>query len=140
VSTASAATPAKSADGRSRWLTRRALLAHLAIVIWVPGCAIAAWWQVTVALAGNDLAYLYSVEWPCFAAFAVVAWWNLIHDDPASVGSRALRKLSAAKPERSERPVELLHNDAPDDEELRAYNAYLASLSARGAPKTWKRR
>ncbi len=138
MNTAPAATSATNTDRRSRWLNRRALLAHLAIVIWLPGCAVAAWWQVTVALAGNDLAYLYSVEWPCFAVFGVVAWWNLIHDDPNSVGTRALRKLTAAKPEQPARHLEPPH-DAPDDEELVAYNAYLAALSKRGAPKTWKR-
>jgi DNA-binding transcriptional regulator of glucitol operon len=139
VSTAEAPTTAGGTDWRSRWLSRRALLAHLAIVIWVPGCAVAAWWQVTVALAGNDLAYLYSVEWPCFAVFAVFAWWNFIHDDPDSVGARALRRLSAPKPVRP-------HADEPrqpaaaDDAELAAYNAYLASLAERDAPKSWKRR
>ncbi len=134
-----ASPPARTGAGRaSRWLTRRALVATLAIVIWVLGCAIAAWWQVTVALAGNDLAYLYSVEWPCFAVFGVVAWWNFVHDDPDSVGGRALRRLSAAKPEPP--PVERTHRDEPADDELVAYNAYLASLSQRGAPKTWKRR
>ena len=137
MSTASPAAPT-GASPASRWFTRRALLATLAIVIWVPGCAVAAWWQVTVALAGNDLAYLYSVEWPCFAVFGVVAWWNFVHDDPNSVGARALRRLAAPKSELP--PVELTHSDEPADDELIAYNAYLASLSRRGPSKTWKRR
>lgn len=121
---------------RSRWLTRRALLAHLAIAIWVPGCAVAAWWQVTVALAGNDLAYLYSVEWPCFALFAVYVWWNLIHDDPDSVGAGALRRLPRGKPAP---PAELARPGETGDAELAEYNAYLAALAARGAPKTWRK-
>ncbi|MGB9112836.1 MAG: hypothetical protein WCF24_08940 [Acidimicrobiales bacterium] len=138
MSTPRTASSAKNSKKRSRWFTKRALIAHLAIAIWLPGCAVAAWWQVTVALAGNDLAYLYSVEWPCFAVFGVVAWWNLVHDDPDSVGARALRKQSAPKPAQRASPVELPRNE-PDDEELVAYNAYLAALSERGAPKTWKR-
>jgi hypothetical protein len=113
-------------------------LAHLAILVWVPGCAVAAWWQVTVALAGNDLAYLYSVEWPCFAVFAVVAWWNFIHDDPDAVGARALRRLSLTTPERAPE-VDRPGGTAEGDEELAAYNAYLAGLAERGAPKTWRR-
>ncbi len=105
----------------------------------VPGCAIAAWWQVTIALSGNDLAYLYSVEWPCFAIFGLVAWWNFVHDDPDSVGARALRRLSAPKPERHVEKAPTGGSE-PVDEELAAYNAYLASLAERGAPKTWTKR
>lgn len=81
---------------RSRWLTRRALLATTAIVIWAPGCLIAGWWQATVALSGNDLGYLYAVEWPVFAVLGVVVWWQLVHDDPELVGARGLARLRAA--------------------------------------------
>ncbi len=74
----------------SRWLSGRSLLLTAAVAIWVPGCAVAAWWQVTVALAGDRLGWLYSVEWPCFAVFGTVVWWNAVHDDPETVGARAL--------------------------------------------------
>ena len=157
------------AVARGKWLTRRALLAHLAIAVWFPGCLAAAWWQVTVALAGDSLGYLYSVEWPVFALFGIVVWWHLVHDDPGTVGQRGLEaaraRLSAqtqaqgsagtlapaqpttttfraegyeSPPEghlgglRAAGEAEALSLRRPDeeDEELAAYNDYLAQLTA----------
>lgn len=122
---------------RKRWFSRRALGLHLALAIWFPGCLIAGWWQATVAMAGNSLSYLYAVEWPAFAVFAVVVWWNLIHDDPDAVGSKALRR--ARRRAGIPKTPELQRRVEDEDPELTAYNAYLASLAAQG-PKTWKRR
>lgn len=118
------------------WFSRRALLAHLALLIWVPGCGVAAWWQVTIALSGNSLAYVYSVEWPVFAVFGIVAWWNLVHDDPESVGARAFRRLAPKPQDEIKGPAP---GDQPVDEELAEYNAYLASLASKNAPKTWRK-
>jgi len=113
------------------------VLAHLALVVWVPGCAVAAWWQVTVALSGDRLGWLYSVEWPVFAVFGAVVWWNMVHDDPATVGAAALRKTTVDDALNESLQTRL---DDPEDEELAEYNAYLASLSAGGRQKTWRRR
>jgi len=122
---------------RRRWFSRRALGLHLALLVWVPGCAVAAWWQVTIATAGNDLAYLYAVEWPVFAVLAMVVWWNLIHDDPEQVGSRGLRRA------RRETGVpigpELVRRPEEEDEELAAYNAYLAALAEDDRSKVRRR-
>src|SRR5665213_587805 len=89
-------------DGSSsnRWWRRRALIAHLCLLLWFPGCLIAGWWQVTVATSGNGLAYLYAVEWPIFAVFGVVLWWNVIHDDPASYGTQKLKALREEQQQR----------------------------------------
>ena len=84
---------------RRRWFSKRAILLHLVILIWFPGCLVAGWWQVTVALSGDNLAYLYSVEWPVFAIFGAVVWWNFIHDDPATTGQRGLRRASRPEPD-----------------------------------------
>jgi len=54
-----------------------------------PGCLLAGWWQYRVALAGNSLSWAYTIEWPCFSVIAVVAWWHLIHEDPAERDARA---------------------------------------------------
>lgn len=67
---------------RHRWLSRRALLLHLAVVVVAPGCVAAGWWQATRALAGNGLSWVYSVEWPVFGLLAVGGWWHLLHEDP----------------------------------------------------------
>jgi hypothetical protein len=87
---ASQALPANRPLGgiRHRWLSRRAMLLHLAVLVIAPGCATAGWWQATRALSGNSLSWIYSVEWPIFAVLAVAGWWHLIHEDPAAYEAR----------------------------------------------------
>lgn len=58
-------------------------------------CLIAGWWQLHQALRGNGLSWAYTVEWPIFAVIAIVAWWHLIHEDPAE---RAARTVKADEP------------------------------------------
>ena len=58
------------------------MLLHFLLVTVAPGCLVAGWWQVHRALSGNLLSYFYSVEWPIFSVLAVVAWWQLVHDQP----------------------------------------------------------
>ena len=71
---------------RERWLSGRAISLHVALLVVVPGCAIAAWWQINRAQDGNQLSYLYSVMWPAFGVLALIFWWMLIHTDFESVG------------------------------------------------------
>ncbi len=130
---------------RDRWLSQRGLLLHLAVVIWVPGCLVAAWWQVNVAMSGNSLGWAYAVEWPIFSVLGVVGWWQLLHDDPETVGARGLQRArrgagagtSASAPDVPARPPASDHG-ADWDEDLAAYNAYLAALDQRGTAKTWR--
>ncbi len=143
---------APSSDHR-RWTTRRAVLAHAALVVWVPGCAVACWWQVGVGLSGDSLGWIYSVMWPCFAVFGTVFWWHFVHDDPDTVGRRGLRRLQEEKataPGQPDQHGESTGEDDPvalalaraeaEDPELAAYNAYLASLSRQARPSTWRSR
>ncbi|MGH9092454.1 MAG: hypothetical protein ACRDZR_13935 [Acidimicrobiales bacterium] len=76
---------------RRRWLSRRALLLHLAALVVVPGCLLAGWWQATVALGGNALSWVYTIEWPVFACFAAYGWWHLLHEDPDAYRARRHR-------------------------------------------------
>ena len=78
----------RAASLRSRWLSRRALLLHVEVIIVAPACLAAAWWQATRALGGNGISWVYSIEWPIFATIAVVAWWLLIHEDPEAYRAR----------------------------------------------------
>jgi integral membrane protein len=82
---------------RQRWLSRRALLLHLEVVIVAPGCALAGWWQATRALAGNSLSWVYSVEWPVFALLAIAGWWHLVHEDPERYRARTQRSADDEK-------------------------------------------
>jgi hypothetical protein len=129
-------------------LSRRALGLHAATLFWVPGCLVAGWWQVTRALGGNPLSYLYSVEWPVFALVGLWGWWSLIHTDPETVGARAQRRIiaeqaarAAARPSVGEPALQATGRRTEDeDAELAAYNDRLASLAASGETKTWRRR
>lgn len=141
----STAAGALGQGARSRWLTRRAVIAHITLAVWIPGCAVAAWWQVGIALGGDGLGWVYSVMWPCFAVFGTIFWWFLIHDDPETLGSKGLRQQHAVPG--STKTTEL--SESADDEatrlaeaeakdpELASYNAYLAALADQ--EKTWRR-
>jgi hypothetical protein len=125
---------------------------HLAVFVLVPGCAVAAWWQINRAADGNQLSYLYSVMWPAFGILSVYFWWMLIHTDYENVGLKGMRRqqAEAALVEREASPWSSLSPNttspeaptsvsAEEDPELAAYNARLAELAAQG-PKTWRKR
>ncbi|HLK44348.1 MAG TPA: hypothetical protein VKT18_00105 [Acidimicrobiales bacterium] len=121
---------------RARWLSARALGLHLALVAWVGGCSIAAWWQVDRALAGNQYSYLYSIEWPLFAIAGVFGWWALVHTDPATAEAREERR---AHEQRLRAAAQAAHRDrAAEGPELAAYNDHLAALATSGKRKTWR--
>jgi DNA-binding transcriptional regulator of glucitol operon len=99
---------------------------HAVLLVLVPACAVLCNWQVHRALSGNELSWAYVFEWPFFAAYGVYVWWKLVHDQP--------RTTSAPTPKpQAEAPSPL----ATEDEELAAYNRYLADLQARGPQKRW---
>lgn len=109
------------------WFSRRAVLLHLTTLVVVPGCLALGWWQLHRALSGNTLSWAYTVEWPFFAAYGVYMWWRIIHEQPTklsqtSSGTVADRSLTDG-PDRHEQ-------DEEEDEELAAYNRYLAQLNA----------
>ena len=143
------------ANVRERWLSRRAVSLHLAILVFVPGCVVAAWWQISRAAGGNQLSYLYSVLWPAFALFGLYFWWMLIHTDFDTAGMKGVRRQQAAATSAEVEATEVA-SPAPDvvsrtapaaapfvsadaDPELAAYNARLAQLAGQG-PKTWRAR
>lgn len=81
----------RAARFRARWLSARAVLFHVELLVVAPGCLLLGWWQATRALAGNELSWVYSVEWPAFALLAIGGWWHLIHEDPAAYAARRAR-------------------------------------------------
>ncbi|HEY3843217.1 MAG TPA: hypothetical protein VGL48_08185 [Acidimicrobiales bacterium] len=133
---------------RERWWSRRAITLHIVALLFVPGCFLAAWWQITRATDGNGLSYLYAVEWPIFSILAVYFWWMFIHTDYESVGLKGMRKQAEAVLPPASRtlpepmvipdtlPADLSRDDV--DPELADYNARLGSLASEG-PKTWRK-
>ena len=126
---------------RERWLSRRAVSLHLAILVLVPGCVVAAWWQINRAASGNQLSYLYSVMWPAFGLLSLYFWWMLVHTDYDNAGLKGVRRqqaraVSGDLPAPGDPPPPVAVDEDP---ELAAYNARLAELAAQG-PKTWRAR
>ena len=123
---------------------------HLAVLVFVPGCAVAAWWQINRAADGNQLSYLYSVMWPVFGLLGLVllvdAHPHRLRDRRAQGHAAPSRRPQsadgggtgavAAAPSAPDVPSPVL---ADEDPELAAYNARLAELAAKG-PKTWRAR
>jgi hypothetical protein len=118
---------------------------HLLMVVCFWGMLWLGDWQLRRALAGNGLSWAYTFEWPLFAGFAVVFWAKTIRDEfrikrgempdsAAYAGSRddlpfGLQQVQASSVQ--VRPVQAGPAAGEDeDEELSAYNAYLARLNA----------
>ncbi len=108
------------------WFSRRAVLLHLTALVVVPGCLVLGWWQLHRALSGNALSWAYTFEWPFFAAYGVYMWWRIVHEQPTG-----LRRSSGPAEGASTRAgPDGYAQDEDDDEELAAYNRYLAELNA----------
>jgi DNA-binding transcriptional regulator of glucitol operon len=110
---------------------------HLLMVVSFWGMLWLGDWQLHRALSGNALSWAYTFEWPLFAGFAVVFWAKTIRDefrirrgempDPKAIAES--EDLPAGIPA----PVQGVQGSVPgedEDEELSAYNAYLARLNA----------
>jgi hypothetical protein len=144
----------------SSWTSNRAVSLHVAMVVFLPACAALTWWQASRALSGNTLSWVYTFEWPIFAAYAGFMWWKLVHDEPApgvdegpeaAGGSGTSGVSGSPDPARPGAPTGAgagagaragagagadREAGEPDDE-LAAYNRYLAELNASGKQKRW---
>ena len=121
---------------RPRWLSW-----HLLMVVSFVGMLWLGDWQFHRALAGNGLSWAYTFEWPLFAVFAVVFWAKTIRDefrirrgempDPRAAAEAGRLPASVAGPVQAPSVQACVGSPAEDeDEELSAYNAYLARLNA----------
>jgi len=147
----------------SVWTSRRAISLHVALIVFVPGCVALTWWQVSRALGGNTLSWVYTFEWPIFAGYALYMWWKLVHDEPVPEGPLSEEPLprepvrrepahhgpdrtvlaagsgeagNSCEADEADEAGEAGEEDEEDDE-LAAYNRYLAELNASGRPKRW---
>jgi hypothetical protein len=115
---------------RPKWLGWHALM-----VVTVLGMLALGNWQFHRAESGNSLSWAYTFEWPIFAIFVIVFWAKTIKDEfrpPAqaeSLGDVALPAGRGGVAAAGDAAAADATGDG-DDEELAAYNAYLARLTA----------
>lgn len=122
---------------------------HALAVVLVVGFLLLGWWQVNRAAQGNMLSWAYAVEWPVFALFVVFVWVKEVRRElrPESSPEQPEQDVQSAdgssgEPYRAEpdtldgildRPVVTVRTPveatADDDEQLAAYNRYLAWLN-----------
>jgi hypothetical protein len=127
-------TPAQ-AESAPVWrflITPRWLGWHALMVVAFCGMLWLGDWQFRRAMAGNGLSWAYTFEWPLFAVFAVVFWAKTIRDEFRIKRGGGADTLAAEETELpaglGTRQAEQPGDDA-EDEELAAYNAYLARLN-----------
>jgi hypothetical protein len=107
---------------------------HVFVLLATAGMLALGNWQLHRAEAGNPLSWAYTFEWPIFAVFAVVFWVKTIRDElhpPAAAGDAAAGvelPPSADRPAAGGDPAAAGAPASAEDEELAAYNAYLARL------------
>jgi hypothetical protein len=124
----------------SRWrfvIAPRWLAWHLVMVVSVLGMLALGDWQLRRAEAGNALSWAYTFEWPFFAILGVVFWAKTLKDEayPPAVVAEPAVQLPATVPPGSAGDAGGLaggtgvdRESSAEDEELAAYNAYLARL------------
>ncbi len=116
-----------------RW--RRALRAGLPLVVGVPGCLGAGWFELRRALAGREVAWVYAVEWPLYAVVGVYMWWRLWYRprEPARAAGSSLGSSPGDSPGGG--PGGGPGHEVPaDDPGLRAWQDYVARLQAADPP------
>lgn len=128
---------------------RRALgqvLVAAALAAVVVVCLRMGWWQLQrYNSAGGSLQNLgYTLQWPTFAVFAVVMWWRLRRLERERTRAGQVADTEPPTPTPTPAPpavtpvvagqavADTPAADEPDDE-LAAYNRYLAELNASAA-------
>jgi DNA-binding transcriptional regulator of glucitol operon len=121
-----------------RVLTWRWIGVHLGMVVLVVGFLLLAWWQIDRARGGNALSFGYAIEWPAFAVFVIYVWQKELRAALRSPTTETPVEKARPEPvapvvirasERRQRLAEAAYDDSGDDE-LAAYNRYLAWLTA----------
>jgi len=120
---------------KSKYLSRRALTLHLALVVWFGLCLVAAWWQVDQAILGNSLSYLYAIEWPSFAVLGIFGWYSLLNMEKITEHQEKARKEYEEKMRAEAQLARQV--EVEEDPALAAYNDHLAEIATRPKKRLW---
>jgi hypothetical protein len=150
-----------SAKPRPRWfflITPRWLAWHAFAVFAAWGMLWLGDWQFHRAEGGNALSWAYTFEWPIFTIFGVVFWAKTIIDEYRSPGGAATSSAATSSAATGDMATSgilaaglaiaggdslpagahtaaMLDEEAGEDPELAAYNAYLAKLHGRAGAR-----
>jgi threonine/homoserine/homoserine lactone efflux protein len=120
---------------KSKYLSRRAIGLHFALVVWIAICLAAAWWQLGAALLGNSLSWLYTVEWPAFAILGFFGWWALLNAEKITEHQERARKEYEEKMRAEAQIARQVEQE--EDPALAAYNDHLAEIASRPKKRLW---
>lgn len=116
--------PLSARDPRPRrgaWFSGPALRLHAAAVVGVAACVVATRVELSRALDGHQIAWVYLVEWPLFAVMGIYLWWKLLMATVPSTQPLAP-------------PAPALAQTAMKDPDLVAWEEYLRRLHAVDPP------
>jgi hypothetical protein len=104
------------------------LRVYVPVLVGVPACFAAGWFELTRALGGREIAWVYTFEWPLYGVAGLYMWRRIWHP--------RLRGLpSPAKPAKAPKaPTTATAVEGSDDAGLVAWQDYLARLEAADPP------
>jgi hypothetical protein len=136
---------------RSLLLSPRWLIRHAVAIVLLVACLRLGWWQWDRArsIGGSAQNLGYALQWPAFGAFVLYAWLRMLrielHPPAADADQPESSRESTADPGNPPRQTVRVRRrytppstdaalvppspDEPSDEQLAAYNAYLAGLN-----------
>jgi cytochrome oxidase assembly protein ShyY1 len=110
-----------------RLFTPRWLIGLLLSLVGAAGMVRLGMWQLGRGEERHSIQnYSYAVEWVVFAAFTIFCFVRLLRDEGKEAPEENAAAADVVPPPRREPDLE------PDDDELAAYNAYLARLNEQG--------
>jgi len=121
---------------KSKYFSRRAIVLHFCLFFWVAMCVVAAWWQVSRAVQGNSLSYMYAIEWPCFAVLGVLGWYAMLNMEKVTASQEVARR-EYEEQMRAEARAARAKSEEPEDPTLADYNDHLADLAGEPKKKLW---
>ena len=121
---------------KSKYLSRRAIVLHLALALWLGMSATAAWWQVGRAVQGNSLSFLYSIEWPVFGVLGVLGWYAMLNVEKVTEEQEKARREYEASM-RAQAQAARQASVEVEDPTLAEYNDHLEKLSTVSKKRLW---